>query len=77
MNREAAILGVPSYSFFKGFKGAVDEFLEKIGRLTFIDSISSIENIHIEKRQKDINILQGNQKKIVSVICDKLEFLIA
>jgi len=75
MTREAAVLGVPSYSFFKGNKGAVDEFLEKIGRIIFIDSILNIENIRFEKKQKEINILQGNQKKIISSICDNLESL--
>ncbi len=75
MTREAAVLGVPSYSFFKGPKGAVDEFLEKNGRLIFIDSILNIENLHFEKKQKEMNILQGNQKKIISSICDRLESL--
>jgi hypothetical protein len=75
MTREAAVLGVPSYSFFKGPKGAVDEFLEKNGRLIFIDSILNIKNLHFEKKQKEMNILQGNQKKIISFICDRLESL--
>ena len=75
MTREAAVLGVPSYSFFKGPKGAVDEFLEKNGRLIFVDSILNIENLHFEKKQKEMNILQGNQKKIISFICDRLESL--
>lgn len=73
MTREAAVLGVPSYSFFKGPKGAVDEFLEKKGRLIFIDSISDIEKLHFEKKKKETSVLLGNQKKIISFICDKLE----
>ncbi len=77
MTREAAVLGVPSYSFFKGPKGAVDEFLEKNGRLIFIDSILNIENIHFEKKKKEINILQGNQEKIICSICDQLVSLIS
>ena len=75
MTREAAVLGVPSYSFFKGPKGAVDEYLEKKGRLIFIDSLSKIENIRFEKKQKKMNILGGNQKKIICSICDRLESL--
>jgi len=77
MTREASVLGVPSYSFFKGPKGAVDEFLEKNGRLIFIDSILDIENLHFEKKQKEMNILQGNQKKIICSICDQLMSFIA
>ena len=63
MSREAAVLGVPSYSFFNGAKGAVDEFLEKNGRLISIDSIANIEKIRFEKKRKDINVLQGKQEK--------------
>jgi len=76
MTREAAVLGVPSYSFFKGPKGAVDEFLEKNNRLIFIDSTSNIKNIQIKKRQKELNILEGNQEEIISSICDQLESFI-
>ena len=36
MNREAAALGVPVYSIFRGKTGAVDLMLEKQGRLTMI-----------------------------------------
>jgi len=76
LTREAAVLGVPSYSFFKGHKGAVDEFLERNGRLIFIDSISNIENLQFKKRQDELNILPGNQKEIISSISDKLESFI-
>ena len=75
MTREAAVLGVPSYSFFKGPKGAVDKFLEKKGRLIFIDSILDIEKLLFEKKKKEIDILQGDKKKIISSICDKIESL--
>ncbi len=37
MNREAAALGVPVYSIFRGKKGAVDHMLEQEGRLTMIE----------------------------------------
>jgi len=76
MSREAAVLGVPSYSFFKGPKGAVDEFLEKKGKLIFIDSVSKIKNIDLKKKQREVNVLKGDQKKIISSICDRLESLI-
>lgn len=50
MAREAAVLGVPSYSFFMGLKGAVDEFLERAGRLTFIRSKQDFKKINLQKR---------------------------
>ena len=38
MLREAAYLGIPAFSTFQGPSGAVDQHLEKIGRLQFISS---------------------------------------
>lgn len=38
MNREAAALGVPVYSVFRGKTGAVDRFLETTGRLVMLES---------------------------------------
>jgi predicted glycosyltransferase len=42
MNREAAALGVPVYSIFRGKIGAVDRYLEKTGRLTMIESVAEV-----------------------------------
>ncbi len=42
MNREAAALGVPVYSIFRGKIGAVDRYLEKTGRLTLIESVEEV-----------------------------------
>jgi predicted glycosyltransferase len=42
MNREAAALGVPVFSIFRGRIGAVDTMLAKEGRLTLIRSIEEI-----------------------------------
>ncbi|HWZ77452.1 MAG TPA: DUF354 domain-containing protein [Candidatus Sulfotelmatobacter sp.] len=38
MNREAAALGVPVYSIFRGEIGAVDRYLTETGRLVLIES---------------------------------------
>ncbi len=42
MNREAAALGVPVYSTFRGTIGAVDQYLSDSGRLTLIESVADI-----------------------------------
>ena len=42
MNREAAALGVPVYSIFRGKTGAVDRYLVDAGRLTMLESIDDI-----------------------------------
>lgn len=44
MNREAAALGVPVYSIFRGKIGAVDRYLSQQGRLTLIESIDDVRN---------------------------------
>lgn len=42
MNREAAALGVPVYSVFRGKTGAVDRMLEREGRLTMIHNVEEV-----------------------------------
>ena len=44
MNREAAALGVPVYSIFRGKIGAVDHYLAQQGRLTLLESPSDVRN---------------------------------
>jgi len=51
MNREAAALGVPVYSIFRGPIGAVDRFLTTTGRLHFIETPSDVHKIKVEKRK--------------------------
>jgi predicted glycosyltransferase len=42
MNREAAALGVPVYSVFRGKIGAVDKYLAENGRLTLLESVDDV-----------------------------------
>jgi predicted glycosyltransferase len=42
MNREAAALGVPVYSVFRGKIGAVDQYLVREGRLTLIEKLEDV-----------------------------------
>jgi len=44
MNREAAALGVPVYSIFRGKIGAVDRYLTEQGRLTLIETPSEVRS---------------------------------
>lgn len=50
MNREGALLGVPTYSIFTGRRGAVDRYLESVGKLRFVGSIEEIQSIPVRKR---------------------------
>ena len=50
MNREAAALGVPVYSIFRGTIGAVDKQLAREGRLKLVTSLEEVESIPLVKR---------------------------
>ena len=52
MNREAAALGVPVFSIFRGKIGAVDQYLSQKGQLTLIQSVDDI-NTKILPIQRD------------------------
>lgn len=53
MNREAAALGVPVYSIFRGTLGAVDKYLAERGRLIMIETLEDVESkIRLVKRRK-------------------------
>ena len=54
MNREAAALGVPVYSIFRGKSGAVDRQLASQGRMTLVESIEDVQiKILLEPRKRD------------------------
>jgi hypothetical protein len=63
MNREAAALGVPVYSIFRGSIGAVDRDLEQKGKLILIDSEASVErDIALVKRaQRPLSEITSRQ----------------
>ena len=54
MNREAAALGVPVYSIFRGKTGAVDRRLEHEGRLVMVRTSSEVHTkILFQHRKKE------------------------
>ena len=42
MNREAAAMGVPVYSIFRGHIGAVDQYLADQGRLVLLETVEDV-----------------------------------
>jgi len=53
MNREAAALGVPVYSIFRGKIGAVDRYLSKTGRLVLIEGREDLhDKILLVRRER-------------------------
>jgi uncharacterized protein len=51
MLREAAYLGIPAYSIFRSRRGAVDEYLASIGRLSFLTSPHDLLSLHLRKNE--------------------------
>lgn len=77
MNREAAALGVPVYSIFRGKIGDVDKHLSQNGRLTLVESVEDVRNkITFEKRFKSNKPENLNSLAFHSIIND-LENLIS
>jgi predicted glycosyltransferase len=53
MNREAAALGVPVYSVFRGKIGAVDRYLAERGRLVLLESVQDVRaRIRVVRRDR-------------------------
>ncbi|MEI6336470.1 MAG: DUF354 domain-containing protein [Methylococcaceae bacterium] len=73
MNREAALLGVPTYSVFSGLRPAMDEQLMQIGKLKFLESRRDIEAIPIVARDRSEPYNPADNKlasKITDIILD-------
>lgn len=60
MNRESAILGTTTYSIFSGKRPYIDEYLEEIGRMKFINDFDDINQIVVSKQEKQPILLSNN-----------------
>jgi predicted glycosyltransferase len=76
MNREAAALGVPVYSIFRGKIGAVDQYLSDNGRLTLLKSVEDVRTkVRIVSRDKSIKFQQSNQGALEAITIHLIEIL--
>ena len=76
MNREAAALGVPVYSIFRGRLGAVDRYLADQKRMTLIQSISEIESkIVIDRWNRPDQPETHNSAALQTIIYSVLQLL--
>lgn len=50
MLREAAYLGIPAYSIFRSRAGAVDSWLEDVGRVRLVQTPADLAEIELRKR---------------------------
>jgi uncharacterized protein len=68
MNREAAALGVPVYSIFRGKIGAVDRYLAGCGRLVLLESVEDVNlKIVLRRRERSATFQPGH-----SVVLDEI-----
>lgn len=76
MNREAAALGVPVYSIFRGTIGAVDHYLQKEGRLILVENVEDVhKKITIAPRPKTA-ATKIEPRKALSDIVNHIEDII-
>jgi len=72
MNREAAALGVPVYSIFRGQTGAIDLQLQKEGRLIMVETTKDVEQkIKITRRARAEH-RNGAPARTLTVVIDHI-----
>jgi predicted glycosyltransferase len=73
MNREAAALGVPVYSIFRGTMGAVDQHLQKEGRLIMIKTKADVEEKIILSHRERKPLPESSSNRSLMSIVDYIE----
>jgi len=68
MNREAAALGLPVYSIFRGKIGAVDQYLVKSGRLTLLENVGDVHNKLLIKKRLHTSEVKKNGDALGSIV---------
>lgn len=70
MNREAAAMGVPVYSIFRGKIGAVDHYLAEQGRLVLIETTADVTTkiLAVRRRRSAKSYDNSNSPTLESVI---------
>jgi uncharacterized protein len=73
MNREAAALGVPVYSIFRGPLGSVDKYLEKENRLVMLRSPADVEQkLKIKSRSRSLDSNESRDRKAITTIVENI-----
>src|SRR5439155_13965442 len=68
MNREAAALGVPVYSTFRGQIGAVDQYLSRKGRLVLLENVGDVPTkIRLVRRTRPAKAPNGDGTALSSI----------
>jgi predicted glycosyltransferase len=76
MNREAAALGVPVYSIFRGKIGAVDRHLANTDRLVLVESVEDVKTKIVLRRRHRTAQHEGVSSKALTNIVENVEAII-
>jgi uncharacterized protein len=76
MNREAAALGVPVYSIFRGKIGAVDRSLQAQGRLTLIESIEDVQSKVLLKYRVRDTVPNSTPRRALQDVVDHVDAIL-
>jgi predicted glycosyltransferase len=69
MNREAAALGVPVYSVFRGQIGAVDRYLSATGRLVLLERVQDIPaKVQVGRRDRPAMPQREGRAALTSIV---------
>jgi len=69
MNREAAALGVPVYSIFRGKIGVLDRHLQKEGRMVLIEKLEDVhKKILLQRREKTTVQTSTSRRALADII---------
>jgi len=72
MNREAAALGIPVYSLFRGTMGAVDKHLAATGRLVLLESVADVrEKLKLVSRDKNF-VSRAKQSETLDAVVNHI-----
>jgi predicted glycosyltransferase len=72
MNREAAALGIPVYSLFRGTMGAVDKHLAETGKLVLLESERDIrEKLKVAPRSKTL-VSRSKQRATLDAVVNHI-----
>jgi predicted glycosyltransferase len=70
MNREAAVLGTPTYSVFEGRLGAVDRYLLSLGRMKRLQSPDDLAHVHVARHDTRLPVLE--REGLVTLLADQI-----
>jgi len=76
MNREAAALGVPVYSIFRGKTGAVDHYLSEKGRLIMLETVDDVHSKLVLVRRNTQTDFLSEDRPALKTIMSYLEAIL-